>query len=139
MDSSVIDLNNRFHTDYTNPDSLRLLASKIQMLSDRQKIYFAAFVMDNELMKPKGFSAWLVWSLINAASKKRKMDRTVFYIVLCDKYKKHGLAMAIDTLNQTCDWLVNGKDTTCNKSAGGFNSEEIRKLEDIVIGVSMVV
>jgi len=124
-------------TDYTDPFSLELLKLKIQSFSTHQKIFFSAFVMDKGLMKPTGFNAWLIWKLITRASKLKKMDRKVFYIMLCGK-SEHGLRMAMDTMDQTCAWLIDGKDMTCSKSAGGFNAYEIKQLDAIVESVGMI-
>jgi hypothetical protein len=124
-------------TDYTDPFSLELLKLKITSLSDRQKIFFSAFVMDKGLIQPRGFNAWLVWKIINRAAKLKKIDRKAFYIMLCEK-SPHAFRMAIDTLDQTCAWLTDGKDATDSKSAGGFNADEIEQMDAIVDVVGMI-
>lgn len=125
-------------TDYTDSQSLVLLAERIKAFSDEQNTYFAAFVMDKGLMKPTGFKAWLVWKLITRTSAMKKMHRPHFYAVLCGR-SKDARRMALDTVDQTCAWLTDGKDLTCARSAGGFNSDEVWLLEAIANAVSEVV
>jgi len=137
MVNSSTNPNRMIHTDYTDLASLELLKLKIQSLTDRQKIFFSAFVMDKGLMQPSGFNAWLVWKLVNRAAKLKKLDRKSFYIALCGK-SPHGFRMAMNTMDQTCAWLTNGKDTTDSKSAGGFNASEIKQMDVIVDTVGMI-
>jgi hypothetical protein len=125
-------------TDYTDAKSLALLAARIQAFSDERKIYFAAFVMDRGLMKPTGFKAWLVWKLITRASAMKEMSRPHFYAVLCGR-SPDATRMALDTVDQTCAWLTDGKDLTCPRSAGGFNADEVWLLEAIAKAVSETV
>lgn len=124
-------------TDYTNLSSLHLLAERIMSFSDEQKIWFSAFVMDSGLMKPTGFSAWLMWKLITRTAQLKKINRVIFYVILCRK-SKHSHRMALDTADQTCAWITSGKDMTCDKSAGGFNAEEIKQVDEFVRAVRMI-
>lgn len=114
--------------DYTNKQTLLDFGDMLLSLTDEQKAIVAAFVVDRGLMSPKGISANLIWFFVRGVARFKKIDRAIVFSIVLDRSREY----ADDIIQQTVQWMIDGKDTTDVKSAGGFNKDEIQTLCNIM-------
>jgi len=86
----------------------------------------AARILAEGLMTPRGFGAWVLTISAKLIHWRRGGDLYSAYAALLCQPK--GWEVATDTVRQTVDWMLNGRDATNAASVGGFNQPEIDKL-----------
>lgn len=119
-------------TDYRDSTSLRAFADRIQALSVHHKIVLAAYVIDKGLMLPRGIAARILWAYIKFGSWNKSRFRFTLDVLIRLKTR-----VSISIVEQTIDWMLNGKDVYDHRSAGGFNSDEIAMLEKVISNMEL--
>ena len=117
--------------DYRNKADLVDFGREILSLSIKEKIVLTSFVVDQGLMLPRDFGSKLFWFIIRIRAKIQKLDRAALYAAVLGS-NDHGISFAEDTIRQTVEWMINGKDRDDSRSAGGFGAGELAKLEAAV-------
>lgn len=107
--------------DYTRKADLIRIKEAVDTASPSAKARVIAFCNVAGLMTPRGFYMKLLMSIVNLfKSPRERMDFLV-------RIYTHPKALPSIDLNwgQIAKWLVDGKDTSDARSAGGWNEKEL--------------
>ena len=116
---------------FDSKSDLRAYAPRIDSLSPSQKIGLTAYVVASGLMLPRGIMPKLVWKLAKIGARLHRETPQGRYEMILWR-SSSGSEIAEDTVLQTRDWMLDGKDRTDPRSAGGFNAEELHALVSAV-------
>jgi len=117
--------------DYRNKADLVDFGRKVLNLPTNDKIVLTSFVVDQGLMLPRDFGSKMLWMVIRLRAKIQKLDRAGLYCAVLSS-SDHGISFAEETIRQTVEWMINGKDRDDYRSAGGFGAGELAQLEAAV-------
>lgn len=120
--------------DYTDKKSVTRFGIEILQLPIRAKIDLTAFLVSNGLMLPKDMGSKLLWWTVKFTAKRRGKDAQSHYAFILLNHKA-GHKIADMTINQTVKWMVDGKDATDPRSAGGFNDQELGMIREFALSL----
>lgn len=123
--------------DYTNHTALIDFAGRLNSLGDGPKAVVAAAIINQGLMKPKGFWAVTIWCAVRFGAWIRGEDRFVRFAHILAR-NKAGIEYADSIIAQTTQHVIYGRDTSDTKSAGGFSRLELAVLQKIVEAVEQL-
>lgn len=112
---------------YSSKSDLQNYAQEIELLTDKQKIDLTAYIVAAGLMYPRGFQAKLIWSMAKLGARLHGSTPQRRYAMTLHRASV-GPEFARDTIKQTCEWMIHGKDRTDIRSAGGFNADELNSI-----------
>ena len=106
--------------------SLQDLARRVNALPKKCQVLFAAYVLDNGLMKPRGLGMKWIHFVVKLRSRiKRESTAVVWHMLLS---RDNMAPLLQDTVEATLDWMIAGKDTYDSDSVGGFCQNEVDQL-----------
>lgn len=108
-----------YQIDYRDPVSLRVLADWLHAVPPHNETLMAAFLVDQDLMRPQSWVRFLFWLI-------RRRHRTTALAWQMLEKRSPGTSRAL--IERTAEWATDGKDSTTKDAAGGFNPTEIRLL-----------
>lgn len=120
--------------DYTDKKSITRFGIEVLQLPIRAKIEMTAFVVSNGLMLPKDIGSKALWWAVKFAAKRRGKDAQSHYAFVLSNHTT-GQKVAEVTIDQMVEWMVEGKDATDPRSAGGFNDQELSMIRDCYLGL----
>lgn len=106
--------------DYTNASDLSMMAEAINMLTGENRSFYVARLIMLDLMR---FS---YQDPATAAMVELARERGVLMMALAALFSKHP-ELVESLIEQSIEHMLNGKDETDPKSAGGWNDNELQQ------------
>lgn len=117
--------------DYTNKGHLRDIASVLEGATTRQQALICAAALSAGWMRPRGIAMRVLWFV----AKLRHRNGNGLIPLANSLLDKRVSEIRSEMWRQTLAWLVDGKDTSDSRSAGGWNACELAGFINFCIGV----